>query len=72
MAKKKKQEITLDFAFFEWLWDYYTANRGKIRSRYKQLTKNFSTTTTRKKMLMLFCVNHSLRLWKCMCLLKNF
>ena len=42
MAKgKKKKEISLDFAFFEWLWKYYSTNRGKIRSRYKQLTKKF-------------------------------
>lgn len=49
MAKKKKQEITLDFAFFEWLWDYYTANRGKIRSRYKQLTKKFLDYNDKEK-----------------------
>ena len=41
MAKRKKQEIKLDFAFFEWLWEYYINNRGKIRSRYNQLTKKF-------------------------------
>lgn len=41
MAKNKKQPIKLDFAFFEWLWEYYSQNRGKIRSRYKQLTKKF-------------------------------
>ncbi|MBR5180288.1 MAG: DEAD/DEAH box helicase family protein [Lachnospiraceae bacterium] len=37
----KKQEISLDFAFSEWLWYYYSQNRGKIRSRYRQLTKKF-------------------------------
>lgn len=30
-----------DFAFYEQLWEYYTQNRGKIRSRYNDLTKKF-------------------------------
>ena len=46
---KKKQEISLDFAFFEWLWEYYSQNRGKIRSRYKQLTKKFLDYNDRDK-----------------------
>lgn len=50
MAKgKKKKEIALDFAFFEWLWEYYSANRGKIRSRYKQLTKKFLDYNDKEK-----------------------
>ena len=48
MAKKKK-EISLDFAFFEWLWEYYSSNRGKIRSRYKQLTKKFLDYNDKEK-----------------------
>lgn len=40
MAKKNKNFVE-DFAFYEQLWYYYTANRGKIRSRYKDLTKKF-------------------------------
>jgi len=30
-----------DFAFYEQLWCFYEANRGKIRSRYNDLTKKF-------------------------------
>ena len=30
-----------DFAFYEQLWYYYETNRGKIRSRYNDLTKKF-------------------------------
>jgi len=46
---KKKKEISLDFAFFEWLWEYYSSNRGKIRSRYKQLTKKFLDYNDKEK-----------------------
>lgn len=38
---KKKQEFVSDFAFYEQLWEYYSTNRGKIRSRYNDLTKKF-------------------------------
>ena len=38
---KKTQEFIQDFAFYEQLWEYYTQNRGKIRSRYNDLTKKF-------------------------------
>ena len=30
-----------NFSFHEQLWYYYTANRGKIRSRYNDLTRKF-------------------------------
>ena len=30
-----------DFAFYEQLWYFYESNRGKIRSRYNDLTKKF-------------------------------
>ena len=30
-----------DFAFNQQLWQFYSANRGKIRSRYNDLTKKF-------------------------------
>lgn len=40
MAKKTK-EFVQDFAFYEQLWEYYIRNRGKIRSRYNDLTKKF-------------------------------
>lgn len=37
MAKKFDSQ----FSFYEQLWYYYTTNRGKIRSRYNDLTKKF-------------------------------
>lgn len=40
MAKKTTAFIE-DFAFYEQLWYYYETNRGKIRSRYNDLTKKF-------------------------------
>ncbi len=41
MAKKQATAFVEDFAFYEQLWYYYTTNRGKIRSRYNDLTKKF-------------------------------
>ena len=40
MAKNTKAFVQ-DFAFYEQLWNYYASNRGKIRSRYNDLTKKF-------------------------------
>lgn len=40
MAKKNKAFIE-EFAFYEQLWFYYEQNRGKIRSRYNDLTRKF-------------------------------
>ncbi|MGI5871851.1 MAG: TnsA endonuclease N-terminal domain-containing protein [Bacillota bacterium] len=40
MTKSAKSFVE-DFAFYEQLWYYYTENRGKIRSRYNDLTKKF-------------------------------
>lgn len=39
MAKQKG--IVSAFSFHEFLWDFYGQNRGKIRSRYNDLTKKF-------------------------------
>lgn len=39
MAKKSVTAFVEDFAFHEQLWYYYETNRGKIRSRYNDLTK---------------------------------
>ena len=36
MAKNTKAFVQ-DFAFYEQLWEYYSQNRGKIRSRYNDL-----------------------------------
>ena len=41
MAKQSSMMFVEDFAFYEQLWWYYTSNRGKIRSRYNDLTKKF-------------------------------
>lgn len=41
MAKKKNIAFTQEYSFYEQLWYFYTANRGKIRSRYNDLTRKF-------------------------------
>lgn len=41
MVKKKTQAFNSDFAFYEALWQFYAENRGKIRSRYNDLTRKF-------------------------------
>ncbi|MEZ5552879.1 MAG: DEAD/DEAH box helicase family protein [Pseudomonadales bacterium] len=33
--------VTLDFAFFRFLWQFYQHNRGAIRQNYKELTRKF-------------------------------
>lgn len=38
-----------EFAFYEQLWFYYEANRGKIRSRYNDLTKKFLAYNDKKE-----------------------
>jgi hypothetical protein len=40
-AKRTTQTVDLDFAFFNQLWDFYNANRGRIRTHYKGLSKKF-------------------------------
>lgn len=32
---------SLDFAFFQFLWQFYQSNRGTIRTHYKELTRKF-------------------------------
>ena len=41
MAKRDKPEVLTSFSFCDFLWDFYKQNRGKIRSRYNELTKKF-------------------------------
>lgn len=41
MAKATTQDASLDFAFFHFLWQFYQANRGSIRTHYKELTKKY-------------------------------
>lgn len=39
MAKRSMQANS--FAFFDFLWQFYRQNKGRIRNRYKDLTKKF-------------------------------
>ena len=42
MAKVKvATSASLDFAFFNFLWQFYQNNRGTIRSNYKELTRKY-------------------------------
>ena len=42
MARRlRTTSAALDFAFFNVLWEFYRANRGTIRSYYKELTRKF-------------------------------
>ncbi|WP_414452942.1 DEAD/DEAH box helicase family protein [Citrobacter freundii] len=44
MAKKSLKNAgssSLDFAFFHFLWQFHQANRGAIRTHYKELTRKF-------------------------------
>lgn len=44
MAKRaaaKKVSASLDFAFFQFLWQFYQSNRGAIRQHYKELTRKY-------------------------------
>lgn len=38
---RKTKTVDLSFAFFNQLWGFYTANRGRIRKNYKGLSKKF-------------------------------
>jgi len=40
-ASLKKIDASLDFAFFNFLWQFYQSNRGSIRSHYKELSRKF-------------------------------
>ena len=37
----KAVSASLDFAFFQFLWQFHQANRGTIRQHYKELTRKF-------------------------------
>jgi len=39
MAKSKN--VALDFAFFTFLWNFYTSNRGRIKRNYRALSKKY-------------------------------
>lgn len=38
---KKTVNASLDFAFFQFLWQFYQSNKGIIRVHYKELTRKF-------------------------------
>lgn len=37
----KAASASLDFSFFQFLWQFYQGNRGTIRQHYKELTRKF-------------------------------
>lgn len=37
----KAVSASLDFAFFQFLWQFYQSNRGAVRQHYKELTRKF-------------------------------
>src|SRR5574343_513451 len=37
----KAVSASLDFAFFQFLWQFHQAHRGTIRTHYKELTRKF-------------------------------
>lgn len=41
MAKASSQKAVLDFAFFQYLWNFYQQNRGMIHKHYKELSKKY-------------------------------
>ena len=41
MARKKRQQVDLDFAFFTYLHRFYAENRGRIRNRFRDISKKF-------------------------------
>ena len=41
MARNRRTQINIDFAFFTYLRIFYSENRGRIRNRYRDLTKKF-------------------------------
>jgi len=45
----KTVSASLDFAFFQFLWQFYKTNRGTIRSHYKELTRKFLDFNTPEK-----------------------
>lgn len=40
MARKSRQ-VSIDFAFFNQLWDFYTQNKGRIRQHYRELSRKY-------------------------------
>ncbi len=40
-TKARAIEVSLDFAFFTALWDFYRAHRGTVRGHYRELSRKF-------------------------------
>jgi len=49
MVKKTVKTFSEEFSFYEQLWGFYQDARGKIRSRYRALTKAFLDYNDRKE-----------------------
>ena len=41
MARNRRTQFDLDFAFFTYLRIFYNENRGRIRTHFRDLTKKF-------------------------------
>lgn len=41
VARRTSTEASLDFGFFQYLWQFFRENRGTIRSYYKDLSKKY-------------------------------
>ncbi len=37
----KKRDVSIEFAFFTHLWEFYSLNKGRIRKHYRDLTKRY-------------------------------
>jgi len=37
----KKRDVSIEFAFFKHLWEFYSLNKGRIRKHYRDLTKRY-------------------------------
>lgn len=40
MARKSRR-VSIDFAFFNQLWDFYSQNKGRIRQHYRELSRKY-------------------------------
>ena len=50
MARRAKAAgVSLDFAFFNFIWEFYRGNRGTICAHYKDLTRKFLDFNNREK-----------------------
>lgn len=38
---RKSRHVSIDFAFFNHLWDFYLQNKGRIRQNYRELSRKY-------------------------------